>query len=154
VTVRDLKLATQYESDFQRASEAIRHVALANQGQLQAVGKALQQVALGNHRQLQVVSEAFRTVVAEATRTHPQTVAQQSTLPRQEVPTDSRPTQPNQLPIAQLVLHATFTLLVAFLVMAYMQAKLADEPEESLLNLLFALWFWYEVHSEFWNGPE
>jgi hypothetical protein len=172
LTVRDLNLATRYESDFQLASETIRRAALGyegqlqavseafrraalgNQGQLQAVSEAFRRAALGNQGQLQAVSEALRTVVGEAARSHLQPVAQESILPRQEVPADLIPTQHNQLPIAQLFLHATFTFLVAFLVIAYMEAKLANEPEEALLNLLFARWFWYEVHSEFWHGPE
>ena len=112
VTVRDLKLATQYESDFQRASETMRRVALANQGQLQAV------------------PEAMFTVVAETARRWLQDAAQERALPRQALPSDSVPVQHTRLPIAQLLLHATFTVLMAFLVTAYMEAKLANEPEE------------------------
>jgi hypothetical protein len=154
LTVRDIKLATRYASDFQLASEAIRRAALVNQGQLQAVSEAFRRAALVNQGQLQAFSELILTVMAEVARSHLQDAAQESTLPRQEVPADSLPIQHTRLPIAQLFLHATFTVMVAFVVIAYMEAKLANEPEESLLNLLFALWFWYEVHSEFWPGPE
>ena len=141
VTVRDLKLATSYKSDLQLASEALRRTALVNHSQLQAVSEALRHVALGNQGQLQAVSEAMFTVAGQAARSRLRNAAQERALPQQGLPSDSAPIQHPRLPIAQLFLHATFTVLVAFLIIAYMEAKLANEPEESLLNLLFAIWF-------------
>jgi hypothetical protein len=54
-------------------------------------------------------------------------------------------------PARQLILHAMMTAVIAALVMAYMDAKLASDPEEALLNLLFAIGFWYQLHCELWK---
>jgi hypothetical protein len=65
-------------------------------------------------------------------------------------PVPSRP--PTTWPPArQLVLHAMMTAVIASLVLAYLDAKLASDPEEALLNLLFAIGFWYQLHCELWK---
>jgi hypothetical protein len=66
----------------------------------------------------------------------------------------SVPTSPPPMtwpPARQLILHAMMTAVIAALVVAYMDAKLASDPEEALLNLLFAIGFWYQLHCELWK---
>jgi hypothetical protein len=124
ITVRDLQMATDNRRQLQAAIEAIRGTT-------------------DNRRQLQAAIEVQRHQIQDiATR--------EATVPA------SVPAAPDIVlpPVVHLLLHAVITALMAALIIAYWEAKKDNDPEEALLNVLFATWLWYEVHSELWSGPK
>ena len=133
VTVRDLQMAAD------------------NRRQLQAVTEAIRPASATYQRQLQAVTEAIRSTAIEAQGHQIQDIAtREATVPASvpAVPDIVRP------PVVHLLLHVMITTLMAALVIAYWEAKKDNDPEEALLNVLFATWLWYEVHSELWSGPK
>jgi hypothetical protein len=50
-----------------------------------------------------------------------------------------------------LVLHAIFTAFVAFVLLAYWEAKKETAPEEALLVILGTLFGWSAYTQQVWN---
>ena len=153
-SVRSLQAAEAHRAGADVAADAAALVAERYRQQLvdvlapamEAQRRQLQQIATGilapametQRRQLQQIATGM---VAAAYVQSP---------PAAPGPVPSRP--PTTWPPArQLVLHAMMTAVIASLVLAYLDAKLASDPEEALLNLLFAIGFWYQLHCELWK---
>jgi hypothetical protein len=132
---------------------------------MEAQRRQLQQIATGilapametQRRQLQQIATGILAPAMETQRRQLQQIATGMVAaayvqspPAAPGPVPSRP--PTTWPPArQLVLHAMMTAVIASLVLAYLDAKLASDPEEALLNLLFAIGFWYQLHCELWK---
>jgi hypothetical protein len=132
LTVRDPQMAADNGRQFQAVAEAMR-------------------TAANNGRQLQAMAEAIRGTAIEACRHQVQDIASREATVPASVPAAPDIVRP---PVVRLLLHTGITALMAALVIAYWEAKKDNDPEEALLNPLFATWLWYEVHSELWSGPK
>ena len=116
LTVRDLQMAADNGRQFQAVAEAMR-------------------TAANNGRQLQAMAEAIRGTAIEAYRHQVQDIASREATVPASVPAAPDIVRP---PVVRLLLHTVITALMAALVIAYWEAKKDNDPEEALLNPLFA----------------